>query len=101
MLHTFRRACAARVIPSRVLLRGHPARNASGTLLRGPAVYPALQSQAHGHSSYSTVAVEEAVPSKKKVWDSIDEAIKDVKSGDVVLSGGACGRSNECPWNWR
>ncbi|KAI0748320.1 3-oxoacid CoA-transferase [Daedaleopsis nitida] len=89
MLHTVRRACAARVIPSRALLRGHPTRNASGTLLRGPTVYPALQSQAHGHSSYySTIVAEEAVPRKKKVWDSVDEAIQDVKSGDIVLSGG-------------
>ena len=29
------------------------------------------------------------MPSKKKVWDSVDEAVKDVKSGDIILSGGA------------
>ncbi|KAL0947474.1 hypothetical protein HGRIS_013579 [Hohenbuehelia grisea] len=28
------------------------------------------------------------VPSKRKVWDSADEAIKDVKSGDVLMVGG-------------
>ncbi|KAA1471078.1 3-oxoacid CoA-transferase [Dentipellis sp. KUC8613] len=28
------------------------------------------------------------VPKTKKVWDSVDEAVKDVKSGDVLLSGG-------------
>ncbi|OSX65123.1 hypothetical protein POSPLADRAFT_1178767 [Postia placenta MAD-698-R-SB12] len=28
------------------------------------------------------------VPNKTKVWDSVDEAVKDVKSGDVLLSGG-------------
>ncbi|EIN07523.1 3-oxoacid CoA-transferase [Punctularia strigosozonata HHB-11173 SS5] len=28
------------------------------------------------------------VPQRKKVWDSVDEAVKDVKSGDVLLSGG-------------
>ena len=28
------------------------------------------------------------VPRKRKVWDSVDEAIKDVKSGDTLLSGG-------------
>ncbi|TFK91242.1 3-oxoacid CoA-transferase [Polyporus arcularius HHB13444] len=91
MLNTARRACVARGIPSRVLLRGHPARNASGTLLRVPIVE--LGGRQHGpgqqRSAYSTsVPVEEAVPSKTKVWDSVDEAIKDVKSGDIVLSGG-------------
>ncbi|KDQ60682.1 hypothetical protein JAAARDRAFT_31661 [Jaapia argillacea MUCL 33604] len=40
---------------------------------------------------YSVVA--EAVPNKKKVWESADEAIKGVKSGDIILSGGfgVCG----------
>ncbi|TFY83242.1 hypothetical protein EWM64_g772 [Hericium alpestre] len=28
------------------------------------------------------------VPKTKKVWDSVDEAVKDVKTGDVLLSGG-------------
>ncbi|GBE82066.1 3-oxoacid CoA-transferase [Sparassis crispa] len=28
------------------------------------------------------------VPKKTKVWDNIDEALADVKSGDIVLSGG-------------
>jgi len=36
---------------------------------------------------YST-AGELPVPNKTKVWDSVDEAIKDVKSGDTLLSGG-------------
>lgn len=30
------------------------------------------------------------VPNKTKVWDSVDEAVKDVESGDTLLSGGAC-----------
>ncbi|EGN96206.1 hypothetical protein SERLA73DRAFT_112388 [Serpula lacrymans var. lacrymans S7.3] len=32
-------------------------------------------------------------PLKRKVWDSVDEAVKDVKSGDTLLSGGfgVCG----------
>ncbi|KAL1729257.1 hypothetical protein EV714DRAFT_251721 [Schizophyllum commune] len=30
----------------------------------------------------------EAVPNKRKIWDSVDEAVKDVKSGDTVLVGG-------------
>lgn len=37
---------------------------------------------------YST-ATDDVVPNKRKVWDSVDEAIKDIKSGDVLLSGGA------------
>lgn len=28
------------------------------------------------------------VPRVNKVWDSVDEAVQDVKSGDTVLSGG-------------
>ncbi|THG99222.1 hypothetical protein EW026_g3092 [Hermanssonia centrifuga] len=36
---------------------------------------------------YST-ATDDVVPNKRKVWDSVDEAIKDIKSGDVLLSGG-------------
>lgn len=30
------------------------------------------------------------VSNKKKIWDSVDEAVKDVKSGDVLLCGGEC-----------
>ena len=95
-MHTVRRACSA--LPSRTLLRGHPARNAGGTLglLRVAALAP-TGPHTHGHKApwgrgalYSTVAAEEAVPTKKKVWDSVEEAIQDVKSGDIVLSGGAC-----------
>jgi 3-oxoacid CoA-transferase len=29
-----------------------------------------------------------AVPKTRKVWDSADEAVRDVKSGDTLLSGG-------------
>ncbi|PSR94052.1 hypothetical protein PHLCEN_2v4480 [Hermanssonia centrifuga] len=36
---------------------------------------------------YSTLP-DDVVPNKRKVWDSVDEAIKDIKSGDVLLSGG-------------
>ncbi len=82
-----RTACAARAIPSRTVLRGYPARKAIGTLAR-PCL---IQAQAPAHlarSSYSTVAAEGALPTKKKVWDSVDEAVADIKAGDVVLSGG-------------
>src|ERR1700753_418806 len=36
-----------------------------------------------------SVAADAPVPRKRKVWDSVDEAIKDVKSGDTLLSGGS------------
>ncbi|KAI0065421.1 3-oxoacid CoA-transferase [Artomyces pyxidatus] len=35
-----------------------------------------------------SVSTDLPVPKKKKVWDSADEAVKDVKSGDTLLSGG-------------
>lgn len=35
-----------------------------------------------------SVVAGDPVPRKRKVWDSVDEAIKDVKSGDTLLSGG-------------
>jgi hypothetical protein len=34
-------------------------------------------------------AAKDAVPKKRKVWDSVDEAVKDVKTGDIVLAGGS------------
>lgn len=34
------------------------------------------------------VTTHAPVPKKRKVWESAEEAVKDVKSGDVVLSGG-------------
>lgn len=37
---------------------------------------------------FYSVAADDLVPKKTKVWDDIDEALKDVKSGDTVLSGG-------------
>ena len=39
---------------------------------------------------YSVVADTADVPKKSKVWDSIDEAVKVVKPGDTILSGGEC-----------
>jgi 3-oxoacid CoA-transferase len=36
---------------------------------------------------YST-PTELPVPNKKKVWDSVDDAVKDVKTGDTLLVGG-------------
>lgn len=37
--------------------------------------------------------VNAPLPKKRKVWDSVDEAVRDVKSGDVILSGG---KSRRC-----
>lgn len=34
------------------------------------------------------VVANAPAPAKTKVWDSVDEAVKDVKSGDILLSGG-------------
>ena len=42
---------------------------------------------------YYSVVVDAPVPRKSKVWDNIDDAIKDVKSGDILLSGGALKRA--------
>ncbi|EIM90116.1 3-oxoacid CoA-transferase [Stereum hirsutum FP-91666 SS1] len=39
------------------------------------------------HRLYSVI-VDAEPPKKKKVWASADEAVKDVKSGDTILSGG-------------
>ncbi|EMD38351.1 hypothetical protein CERSUDRAFT_113511 [Gelatoporia subvermispora B] len=36
---------------------------------------------------YSVVS-DLPIPRKSKVWDSVDDAVKDVKSGDLLLSGG-------------
>lgn len=35
-----------------------------------------------------TVPADPHIPKKTKVWDSVDEAVGTVKSGDVLLSGG-------------
>ena len=38
--------------------------------------------------AYSVVAEGASIPGKTKVWESAEEAVKDVKSGSTVLSGG-------------
>ena len=38
---------------------------------------------------YYSVVANAPIPNKTKVWSSADEAVKDVKSGDIILSGGA------------
>lgn len=42
----------------------------------------------HARVRYYGTPVNLPVPNKKKVWDSADEAVKDVKSGDILLCGG-------------
>ncbi|KAI0693279.1 3-oxoacid CoA-transferase [Cytidiella melzeri] len=37
---------------------------------------------------FLAVVTNAPLPHKRKVWDSPDEAVKDVKSGDILLSGG-------------
>ncbi|EGN96205.1 hypothetical protein SERLA73DRAFT_185833 [Serpula lacrymans var. lacrymans S7.3] len=59
------------------------ARAASPTIVLGN--YSRLLSP--GIRWYST-PVDLPVPKKRKVWDSVDEVVKDVKSGDVLLCGG-------------
>ena len=46
-----------------------------------------LRPRLHGlrARSYSVVVSSSR---RQKVWDSVDEAVKDVKSGDVLLTGG-------------
>ena len=38
---------------------------------------------------YYSVVANAPIPNRTKVWSSADEAVKDVKSGDIILSGGA------------
>ncbi|KAI0054173.1 3-oxoacid CoA-transferase [Auriscalpium vulgare] len=40
------------------------------------------------HVRNYSATVDLPVPKKKKVWDSADEAVKDIQSGDTILSGG-------------
>jgi hypothetical protein len=44
-----------------------------------------------------TVPANSQVPRRKKVWNSLDEAVSTVKSGDVLLSGGTLLRFNNNP----
>lgn len=38
---------------------------------------------------FLNVVADAPVPLKRKVWDSVDEAVRDVKPGDTLLSGGS------------
>jgi 3-oxoacid CoA-transferase len=47
-----------------------------------------LKPRRAGSRLYS-LRVQSSVPKRSKIWESAEEAVKDVKSGDVLLSGGA------------
>lgn len=47
-----------------------------------------LRASAASIPRHYSVVTSAPLPKKRKFWDSVDEAVKDVKSGDVVLSGG-------------
>jgi hypothetical protein len=40
------------------------------------------------HRRWYGIVTDVDLPQSKKVWGSAEEAVRDVKSGDVVLSGG-------------
>jgi hypothetical protein len=46
-----------------------------------------LYARALGQRLYAT-AGESGVPTSRKLFDSADDAVRDLKSGSVVLSGG-------------
>lgn len=59
-----------------------PRIGAARTVLRVAVVY---------HRSKSTTVQQNIpIPKKTKVWESADEAVKDIKSGSIVLAGGKC-----------
>ena len=41
-----------------------------------------------GSSRLFSTPTDIPIPNKSKVWDSADEAVKDIKSGAVLLCGG-------------
>lgn len=47
---------------------------------------------------FYSVVQDAPIPKKTKVWSSVEEAVKDVKSGDIVLCGGSSitGHVNVC-----
>ena len=54
-----------------------------------PALYMLPRALRVTRRAYSTPLNEASVPKVKKVWDDIDDAVKAIKSGDTLLSGGA------------
>lgn len=59
------------------------------TRAQAPSLWIAIgHPQAH-LSGVKSVTTNAPIPRKTKVWDSAEEAVKDIKDGDVILSGGA------------
>ncbi|KAK7693692.1 hypothetical protein QCA50_003263 [Cerrena zonata] len=58
-------------------------RAATGPLLRVRVTVTTLTAK-----RYLSVVHDHPIPKKSKVWKSAEDAVKDVKSGDIVLSGG-------------
>ncbi|KDQ60681.1 hypothetical protein JAAARDRAFT_125080 [Jaapia argillacea MUCL 33604] len=58
------------------------------TPTRSRTVLVLATSKARCSYRYFSTPTDLPVPNKTKVWDSADEAVKDVKSGDIILSGG-------------
>lgn len=50
---------------------------------------PGLSLKAAASARCYSVATDAPIPRSTKIWDSVDEAVKDVKSGDTLLCGGA------------
>ena len=71
--------------PARLAPRSSPCASCRA----GPSAAVFVRLRIRFYSAGGTQA-ELPVPNKTKVWESVDEAVKDVKSGDTLLSGGAC-----------
>ena len=59
------------------------AKAATGPFLRVRIAIPSIAAR-----RYLSVVQDAPIPKKSKVWKSVDDAVKDVKSGDIILSGG-------------
>ena len=69
--------------PARLALRSSPCASCRA----GPSAAVGLRLRIRFYSVGGAQA-DLPVPNKTNVWDSVDEAVKDVKSGDTLLSGG-------------
>ncbi|KAF4619444.1 hypothetical protein D9613_005354 [Agrocybe pediades] len=60
----------------------------SGSLRCRPGAHLISITAFRGSARFFGTPVDIPVPNKSKVWDSADEAVKDIKSGSVLLCGG-------------
>jgi 3-oxoacid CoA-transferase len=44
------------------------------------------------HIAVRTIIANAPIPKKTKVWDSVDDAVADIKDGSTILSGGTLTR---------